>query len=220
MSVIATFSIPADDFTLGRMISGNSEARVRFERLIPIGDSFIPYLWADDDSVQTIEDNLRNEPDITAVEVVDKANDRALVRVEWAEEADGLREALAETDANILEGLGVHDSWRFQLRFDDHERLSEFYRSCAAKGISLDVEAVHDPDINRPLGIIEDLTDAQIDSLEIALKEGYFDVPRRINLVELAEQIGISDSALSQRLRRGVATVLDGTPLRFPDERE
>jgi len=53
-----------------------------------------------------------------------------------------------------------------------------------------------------------ELTDDRREALEAALEEGYFEVPRRIDLVELADQLDISDSALSQRLRRGITTVL------------
>ncbi len=73
---------------------------------------------------------------------------------------------------------------------------------------------MHNPGVHRSLTIDTKLTDAHRETLEVALTEGYFNVPRRINLVELAESMDISDSAVSQRLRRGVATVLDDTPLR------
>ena len=220
MSVIATFSVPATDFTLGKTISDNPGTRIRLDRVIPIGDTFIPYFWASDDSVDAIESHLREETDIEAFTVVDKTNGEALVRVEWAEQVDGLMDTMAETGASILEGVGEHDVWRLQLRFDDHDQLSEFFRLCAGKGISLELESVHNPGIHQALTIQNNLTDVQRETLEAALEAGYFDVPRRINLVELAEKMGISDSAVSQRLRRGVATVLAETALRSEETEE
>ena len=111
-------------------------------------------------------------------------------------------------EASILEGVGEEDTWRLQLRFDDHDRLSEFFGRCAEKGISLDLEMVHNPDIYQSLEIQAQLTEAQREALDAALEAGYFQVPRGTNLVELADQLGISDSAASQRLRRGIKTVL------------
>ena len=55
------------------------------------------------------------------------------------------------------------------------------------------------------------LTDEQQDVLEIAFAKGYFDVPRGITLTDLADEIGISHQALSERLRRGQKSVLENT---------
>jgi predicted DNA binding protein len=57
------------------------------------------------------------------------------------------------------------------------------------------------------------LTAEQREALSRAVEAGYFDVPRRTTLVGLARELGISDTATSQRLRRGVATVLQDSSL-------
>lgn len=41
-----------------------------------------------------------------------------------------------------------------------------------------------------------------------ALEEGYFEVPRRVTLCELAEAFDISDREASKRLVRGISIVL------------
>ena len=46
------------------------------------------------------------------------------------------------------------------------------------------------------------LTETQANILNIALKKKYFDIPRGIKLQELASEVGIGASALSERLRR------------------
>jgi len=72
--------------------------------------------------------------------------------------------------------------------------------------------------LGSPEGIESNLTETQRDTLLTALQAGYFDVPRRINLQDLAEQFGISDTALSQRLRRGLTELLTSTLPREPTE--
>lgn len=47
------------------------------------------------------------------------------------------------------------------------------------------------------------LTPSQQEALAVALEQGYFDVPRTTTLVEIAERLGVSDQAVSERLRRG-----------------
>jgi predicted DNA binding protein len=61
-----------------------------------------------------------------------------------------------------------------------------------------------------------DLTADQVALLRDAVRRGYFAVPRRVALSELATAHGLSDVEASERLRRGVETVLadrllDGT---------
>jgi predicted DNA binding protein len=50
-----------------------------------------------------------------------------------------------------------------------------------------------------------DVTEQQI--ALVALERGYFDVPRRTPLAELADELGMGDVELSRRLRRGVAAI-------------
>ncbi|WP_336345992.1 helix-turn-helix domain-containing protein [Halalkalicoccus ordinarius] len=47
----------------------------------------------------------------------------------------------------------------------------------------------------------------QYDTLFQALKQGYFNIPREVDTAELAAQYGISDQAVTERLRRGMTNV-------------
>lgn len=213
MSVITTVSIPAEDFTLGVPISANPGIKVRLQRVIPVCDTFIPYLWVSDEDIRTIRSALHNERDIEGFTILDTLDDEALVRVDWNEQLDGFLVALTESRATMLEGIGEAGSWRFQLRFDDHDQLTEFYRHCTDHGIQVDIENVQNPRVPNKSGSKFDLTDTQREALHYAFEQGYFAVPRETKLVELAEQLGISDSAVSQRLRRGIDKILTTTRL-------
>lgn len=46
------------------------------------------------------------------------------------------------------------------------------------------------------------LTDRQREILRLAIKHGYYEIPRRITLEELAREVGISKSSLAEILRR------------------
>ena len=218
MSVIATFRVQAGDFTLGHSIRGNPGTKITLDRVIPLGDNFIPYFWVADDSLAAIKHDLEAEADIASFDVIDSIDGEALVRVEWDESVDGLLETIVTTRASILEGVGERDMWRLQLRFDDHDQLAQFFRETAKKDISIDLETVFNPAIPRPFTLASKLTEAQRETLQFALEEGYFDVPRRINLMELSEQLGISDSAVSQRLRRGLEHVLQHAGLEHGED--
>jgi len=51
----------------------------------------------------------------------------------------------------------------------------------------------------RPIPL---LTKNQIDILNLAVKLGYFEIPRKITLTNFAERLEISPSALSETMRR------------------
>ncbi|MFB6185097.1 MAG: helix-turn-helix domain-containing protein [Haloarculaceae archaeon] len=208
MSVIATVEVDASDFVLEDTLAADPDLRIRLEHVVPIGDSIVPYLWIDDDRVEDIQAALDGEENVDSFRILDEANGEALVRVDWAQGIDGLFDAITENGGTVLEGVGERETWRFDLRFEGHDQLTAFYQRCADTGISIALQSVHNPGIPQDVGIEYDLTEAQRETLRTALDRGYFDVPRRTNLVELAERIGISDSAVSQRLRRGTKRIL------------
>jgi predicted DNA binding protein len=53
----------------------------------------------------------------------------------------------------------------------------------------------------------------------MAFERGHFPVPRETSLADLGEEIGVSDTAVSERLRRGIATLLS-TTIEKPDREE
>ena len=55
-----------------------------------------------------------------------------------------------------------------------------------------------------------DRTDVEI--VTRALELGYFEVPRRATLTEIADELGISDVEASERLRRETASMLRDQP--------
>jgi predicted DNA binding protein len=211
MSVLATVELPADAFVLDSALRENPGIRVRLERVIPVGSTFIPYFWASDDSIDAIEAALEVDDDVESFEILDSTDGETLVRAEWAEDIDGVLDALATADGSIIEGVGEANTWTFSFRFPDHDDLSTFYRECVDGDIPIDVQSIHNPGIPETLGLGFDITDAQREALMTALDAGYYDVPRNINLTDLAAELGLSDTATKQRISRGTAALLRAT---------
>ena len=53
------------------------------------------------------------------------------------------------------------------------------------------------------------LTKTQYETVVTAYELGYFDVPRKVTLKELAAELDVSHQALSERLRRSHAALVD-----------
>ena len=137
----------------------------------------------------------------------DRIDDRALYRIEWADEPEDLLEGIATTGGVVLEAQG-DENWQFRLRFLDHDELSAFHNYVLDHGISIRVERTYT--LTEETGRDEQfgLTQAQREALVLATERGYFDVPSETTLDELAEERGITRQALSERVRRGNGAVL------------
>jgi predicted DNA binding protein len=57
------------------------------------------------------------------------------------------------------------------------------------------------------------LTTAQREALVLAVESGYYDIPRTCTTVEVAEELGISDQAVTERLRRAIVNLVDNSLL-------
>lgn len=211
-SVMAEFAVVAGNFALGRTLREYPDLTVRMDRVVPLGESVVPYLWVENESVPRVVGAVEENSGVEDVSVVDEVADRALVRMDWAADGDGLVASIGAVDARVMEAVGSGDEWSLQLRFPSNRVLEDFHEECADRGVALDLLNV----LGRPVGGDEALrfalTDLQRETILAALDVGYFSVPREATLEDLAEEMGVSDTAVSQRLRRGLSTLL-GTAL-------
>jgi len=83
------------------------------------------------------------------------------------------------------------------------ETLSEFGETLDQFGIRYTVDRIQQSVENDPI-----LTDRQQWVLDEAIERGYYDTPRRITLVELAEELDIAKSTCSEILHRAEGQVL------------
>lgn len=211
MTVGAVVSTPTRSFPLASLFEAEAETRVTLERSVPLGRT-APFAWvtgADPERVRTAAARAEGVREV----VVLQSNDTSLVAVDW-DATDCFLGLLAGTDVACLRGVGTADGWRFHLRFPDRETLAACYRSCDEREIELRVEAVRSPATPGPRAPDDALTAGQREALTVALETGYFGVPRGATLQEVADTLDVSDTAASQRLRRGVERLLRETLLR------
>lgn len=217
MSVIATVAIPASEFPLGSLLDTEPDVTVTVETTVPTSDGVVPYLWVPCDSADPVLRSLDESPDVDEAARIDEVDDSVLVKIEWDGQVNGVLAAVRESDAIVTGAAGTASEWTFRLRFPTYEDLSQFYTDCVEGDVSLELLQLHeaiDPDSEFRFG----LTRAQRELVIAAYEAGYFEVPRRTTLVELAEQLEISDSAVSQRLRRGLAALINATLLVDPQQ--
>ena len=111
--------------------------------------------------------------------------------------------ALLSHGAFVLSG-SIGGSRRAEFRFlVDPAGLKRLLRRLERLGVSFSVKRL------KACRLEASLTEVQEQALMDALREGFFDYPRRIGLSELARKLGVAPSTLSEVLRRGLRRVLE-----------
>lgn len=207
MSVIAEISVDSSDFILGRLLQRVEGIAIEIEKVIPTGSAAIPYFWVVGDDEERFEEMLRTEEELSTFEAVDELDGRTLYRATWDPGIDTFLDAVTNGEPVLMEAGGDDSTWEFRLRFPDSHSLSEFHTALREAGIDFEVVRLFNP--IEP-SLVEDwgLTDPQRELIEHAYDRGYFDVPRRVTLVELAEDLGVSDQSVNERLRRGLHSLI------------
>ena len=203
MVVFLELSIPAAEFVLGRMLADRPNVDVELETVVPLGTDVMPMFWIS--GGDGVEQTLQEDPMIADVSVLMEADGRALYRIDWRPEIDTVVRPLVEADGEILEADATDGRWRLQLLFPDRARVTAFLDGCREKELDIDVLRVQNPDFSHEDGPI---TDQQRTAILTAYQNGYWEVPRKTTLADLAEKLSISDNSVSQRIRRGISTLV------------
>ena len=216
MSVIAEISIPATEFELGRIMDLSESGTIELESLVPADERAVPFLWVHDVDFGAFEETVTGHDAVGEIATIDAYDDRVLYTFEWSVENDGIFRAVRAVNAYILDATGTGDTWRFELRFPSHDAMSTFQDRCRDDGIGFEVLRVYNP--SKPdLGPWFGLTDRQREAIVLAVERGYYDIPRGCTTVELAEELGISDQAVTERLRRAIVTLVSNTVVTSAD---
>lgn len=121
------------------------------------------------------------------------------------ERPEAFRE-LARTESVVDRIEVTPDGWVQTRRFADRgafEEYLDFWRDTGSFALHRLSET--DPESDDPAG----LTAGQREALLAAREHGYFEVPREASLGEIADELGVSTPALSERLRRANRRLVD-----------
>ncbi|MFC4357259.1 helix-turn-helix domain-containing protein [Halobium salinum] len=210
MTVIAEITIPSEEFDLGRVTQTTEDLRIELERVVPMGEGVMPFFWATGgtpDDFDAFERHVRENELVEDLSALARVDDRVLYQVVWGDIAESLTTVLARCHATILEARG-NGHWFFRLRFRDHKGLTEFHNLATEADIGFHVERIYTVDEEYGAKYNLDLTPEQQEAILLAVESGYFGVPRGATLDDIADELGISSQAASERVRRGADTVL------------
>lgn len=210
MAVTLELNAPAESFPLGRATANAGPARVEAERVVPLDRAATPYVRVVTPDHGRFENALRTHESVEALEVVGSDDDdEAVYAAEWVEADDDLSALVREVGGTALtiRGKAGASRWFWRIRFPEHAALSTFREACNTCHLDVGVRRIFGG-IRSGTNPIHDLSDGQRRALTIALREGYFEVPRRTTLSDIANELGISQQAASELVRRATNTVL------------
>lgn len=218
MSVIVELTIPSVEFELGRILRIEEPTQLTLETMVPLGGKPTPFVRIRNKVRETFERSVREHPSVNDIQLVDTHEDETLYALNWDPSEASLLRRILDLDAVLLGATGTADTWGLELRFPSHEALSSFQEFYLDEDIDVSIERIYNP--TKPdAGPWYGMTPPQRETLAAAVEAGYYSLPRQISTQELADSFGISDQAVTERLRRGISTlVLNTLLIDEPDE--
>lgn len=212
MTILVEFRISTDRFELGSFIGRQTGVTGELERIVPTEKRAIPYVWATGtpDALAALTDTFETSDKTEAVAILDELqvshseHHQYLYRVEWILDELDIIKGIIDADGAILEGESAEGYWYLRFRFSDHSDVADFYQYLADNGITdFSIDSLYELRERAGRGS-QTFTDDQREALTLAAERGYFDMPRQTSLDAIGEELGITQQATSERIRRGV----------------
>lgn len=174
----------------------------------PDSDTF-PFVIEYDD-VEELEESLNSDPTVADYEQIDSNGSTNIYYVEHTDETKLISPAVTAANGFLLQAETKDNGWVIQAQLPSREALNSVWERARANDISFNLLEIYE---KREGGSKTSfgLTEEQQLALEVAYKKGYFSEPREMSLEDIADEIGISSTAMSGRLRRGMRNLVSST---------
>lgn len=220
-ATVATLTIPAADFALRDTIAALDGVAFDLERVVAHeSERVMPLVWASGAERSAFERAFDDDPSVAAFDLLAALDDEHLYHMEWTDRIEALVHLLVEENGTILAAASANGQWHLRLLVPERGALARTHEVCKAAGLTVDIARIYALDEGRDERYYG-LTDEQREAIALAAEHGYYEIPRETTAQDIADDIGISHQALSERIRRGHGNLI-GTALAITDgiERE
>lgn len=208
METVIDATLPTDQFVLEETIEVVSDVEFEFARLaIHSSDCTVPFLWASTNQPEQLDAALQNDSSTERVHCLSREDGQCLYSIDWTKRAARRIDRLVEADGSVLAVRGTSDHWTVQTLFTDRETASETFQTWCDEGVTPSLSCIGS--ISRGDETSMGLSATQYSTIARAFQTGYYDIPRGTTLAELAADLDVSHQALSERLRRGHAHLVE-----------
>ena len=210
MSLLADFDAFSPELPLGPTIESMPALEIQVERTVALDPSRpIAFCWftMDDVPVADLEQTLDSDVTISAFENVTVSNGRALYRIRQnGNDSIETYRRWVEIGGELLDCRFEDGLWNVRMRFPDRQAFTEYHEYLEGAGVDVTVHRLSASPRSNHEGV---LTQSQHEALVLAHDRGFFEIPRETSLEELAAALGISEQAVSERLRRGQGRLIE-----------
>jgi predicted DNA binding protein len=210
MAIIADVTVPPSTLPPGDALK-RTDTYIEFARHVAVNGDPHQYIRVTDTAdLDAFEAAVDEDERVRELVAIDRTAAQPMYRIEF--EHPPPCPSLYRSDLLIEQASGTPDEWIFRIRTSDGETLRAVQHDCHERDVHFDVRRL---DRSSPTTASDryGLTDGQYEALVTAFEEGFFEVPRRTNLVEIGEKLGISGQAASERLRRAERKIVRTTVL-------
>jgi predicted DNA binding protein len=196
----ARFMLPAESFALADLFERVPNARVKCEATVANPDDHALLVVQSDERKREVDATLRSDPGIATIECFGDREDSWQYRVTWKGRPRRLIQRLVAADVSLVSVQGRRGEWQLRLLAPDREGIARAHEIMGDLDCEADCRSISMVDSERSNG--SGLTTEQHEALVTAFEEGYYNVPRDATGNDIADELGISHQALSERLRR------------------
>ncbi|MFB6184272.1 MAG: helix-turn-helix domain-containing protein [Haloarculaceae archaeon] len=211
MTVIAKVYFSHPDMALANVVERVPSVDFRVMQEVstdPEHDRY--FIVVETDDVETFEAALANDHTVAAFERMSEYDHRLVYGIEFTPEAVLLASRVTEQGGFSLEAFRHEEGWIERWQLPDRESLRSIWEFAQDEAFTFDIRELYRiTDDSHPES--GGLTDEQRRTLAVAYENGYFDEPRRITLEGVADELGISPTAASGRLRRGMKKLVESS---------
>ena len=172
-----------------------------------VGLGFYEALDNNYENLERYVKQMQESPQIKDIRVTHRSEKRIWTRVAHKLDYPSIHDTILESGSMTIlpiiieKGVQYHNilSPTPQAFRELHKKLQDRFTSSQLRAIS-----------SKPTETVQDLlTDKQYEALNLAFQRGYYDVPRRCTLEELAGILGIKRVAMQERIRRAELRIMN-----------
>lgn len=187
----------------------NVEIRVITQGNTNPGATDFPFLIEYNDRAE-LEGMLEDDSTVRDFELVDWTDRTGIYYIEHTPETKLISTVVTDVNGFLVHTETKGNGWLVRLLLPGREALNTVWKYANENDITIAIIEIYGND-DAGGEMSYGLTDEQKAALKIAYEEGYFREPRDISLSEVADVIGLSSTAMSGRLRRGMRNLIAAT---------
>ena len=216
---VAKLTVPAEKFVLYETLNALPEAEFSCKKTVNSGtESVLPLVRVRGATRSELEPAFESDPSVRDSVLLAEFEDTMLYRMEWNEEIQLLVEIITNAQNTILDMSTSGHDWLLRVLYPSRAALSNALSFYERRNLAHTVDSIHEFD-GEPGGRYG-LSSKQFEALSTAYEYGYFQIPREMKLEDIADELGISHQAFSERLRRAHMALVENLLLVNPREEQ